>query len=90
MTKAAELIELSSLLTANTTSVTFDSDIRIGGDLVTTGTTITVDANTLNITDPNITLASGSANSSVANGAGLTIHGTNVTFNWDNDNSRMA
>lgn len=90
MTKAAELRELSSLLTANTTSVTFDSDIRIGGDLVTTGTTITVDANTLNITDPNITLASGSANSSVANGAGLTIDGANVTFNWDNANSRMA
>jgi hypothetical protein len=82
MTKATELREFGSHLTANTTSVSIDADVYIGGDLITTGNTINVVADTLNITDPNITLASGAANSAVADGAGITIDGADATLTY--------
>jgi hypothetical protein len=82
MTKATELREFGSHLTANTTSVSIDADVYIGGDLITTGNTINVVADTLNITDPNITLASGAANSAVADGAGITIDGADATMTY--------
>jgi hypothetical protein len=56
--------------------------VYIGGDLITTGNTINVVADTLNITDPNITLASGAANSTVADGAGITIDGADATMTY--------
>jgi hypothetical protein len=83
MSKATELRELASLTTANTSSIAFDADVYIGGDLITTGNTINVVADTLNITDPNITLASGAANSAVANGAGITIDGAGATLTYN-------
>ena len=63
--------------------------VVIAGDLTVNGTTTTINSTTLDIDDKNITLASGSANASVANGAGFTVDlgsdGT-ATINYDNTN----
>jgi len=82
MTKATELREFASLLTVASGQIQFDTDIKISGDLITTGNTINITADTLNISDPNITLASGAANSAIADGAGITIDGANATLTW--------
>ena len=83
MTKATELREFASLLTVASGQIQFDTDIKISGDLITTGNTINITADTLNISDPNITLASGAANSAIADGAGITIDGANATLTWN-------
>ena len=90
MTKATELREFASLLTVASGQIQFDTDIKISGDLITTGNTINITADTLNISDPNITLASGAANSSIADGAGITIDGASATLTWDHSASAMA
>ena len=90
MTKATELRELATLTTVASGQIQFDSDIKIAGDLITTGNTINITADTLNISDPNITLASGAANSAIADGAGITIDGADATLTWDDANSRFA
>lgn len=89
MSKATELRELASLTTISSGQIQFDTDIKISGDLITTGNTINITADTLNISDPNITLASGAANSSVADGAGITIDGANATLTWNHADSRL-
>jgi hypothetical protein len=83
MSKATELRELASLTTISSGQIQFDTDIKISGDLITTGNTITITADTLNISDPNITLASGAANNTVADGAGITIDGADATLTYD-------
>ena len=85
MTKATELREFASLLTVASGQIQFDTDIKISGDLITTGNTINITADTLNISDPNITLASGAANSAIADGAGITIDGANATLIYTHD-----
>ena len=52
-------------------AATFASDVTIYGDLHVTGSTVTVDATTLNIADKNITIGSGSTSSATMNEAGL-------------------
>lgn len=57
--------------------------VIIAGNLQVDGTTTTVNSTTLTIEDKNITLAQNAADSSAADGAGLTIAGAGVTFNYD-------
>ena len=54
---------------------TFNGDVVIGGDLTVSGTTTTVNSNTVNIGDHNIVLDSDNSTSAVVNGAGITIEG---------------
>ncbi len=64
-------------------------NVTIGGNLQVDGTTTTINSTTLTVDDKNITLASGSANASAANGAGFTVDlGTDgtATINYDNTN----
>ena len=82
MTRTVELIQLSSLVTVSNNQVSFGGDIVVGGDILTTGNTIVITADELSIEDKNITLASGSANSAVADGAGITIDGAGATLNY--------
>lgn len=60
------------------------SDVTITGNLTVSGTTTTINTATLDVKDLNITVAKGSANGSVANGAGLTVDGASATWVWDN------
>jgi hypothetical protein len=50
--------------------------------LTVSGTTTTVSSSTLEVTDKNITVAKGAADSSAADGAGITIDGASATFNY--------
>ena len=70
-------------------SGSFSSDVIISGDLTVNGTTTTLNVATLEVEDLNIMVAKGAANSSAANGAGLTIEmgADDLTFAWAHDAS---
>jgi hypothetical protein len=57
-------------------------NIVVTGDLTVNGTTTTVNSTTVDIADLNITVAKGAANSSAANGAGLTVDGASATMTY--------
>lgn len=75
-------IELVSLDTSG--------NLTVGGNLTVSGTTTTVNSTTMDVTDKNITVAKGAANSAAADGGGLTIEGAGVTFNYVDANKHMA
>lgn len=62
----------------------------IAGNLQVDGTTTTVNSTTLDVSDLNITVASGAADAASANGAGLTIDGANITVAYDHSNTRLS
>ena len=57
-------------------------DLTVTGDLTITGNTTSVNTDNLVIEDLNIVLANGAANSSVADGAGITIDGANAQLTY--------
>ena len=58
------------------------ANLTLSGDLIVNGTTTTISSTTLDITDKNITVAKGAANSAAADGAGITVDGASATFNY--------
>ena len=56
--------------------------VVIAGNLQVDGTTTTINSTVMTVDDLNITLASGAANASAANGAGITVDGASATFNY--------
>ncbi|MDB4343317.1 hypothetical protein OAA25_00405, partial [bacterium] len=58
----------------------------IAGNLQVDGTTTTINSTTMTVDDLNITLASGAANASAANGAGITVDGASATITYDGTN----
>ena len=60
--------------------VTTTGDVVVGGDLVVQGNTVTLNTATLVVEDKLITLASGSTNSTTADGAGIEVAGANANF----------
>lgn len=67
---------------------TFGANVTINGDLLVTGTTVTINTTTIDVKDKNITVAKGST-ASASDGAGLTVDGSNIgwyytysTNNW--------
>lgn len=56
--------------------------VVIAGNLQVDGTTTTINSTTVAIDDLNLTLASGAANASAANGAGITIDGANASLTY--------
>lgn len=66
------------------------TDLTLSGNLVVNGTTTTVNSNTLDVADKNITIAAGAADAAGANGAGISVDGasanityTSATDTWD-------
>jgi len=59
--------------------------VTIPGNLTVSGTTTTVNSTTVTIADLNITLASGAADATEADGAGLTIDGANATWTFEDN-----
>ena len=55
----------------STGNSSFAGGVTVGGNLTVNGSTVTVDATTLNVADKNITIASGSTTSANMDGAGL-------------------
>ena len=70
--------------------LTVSNNVTINGDLSVLGTKTELQVATLNVEDKNITIASGAADSSAADGAGITIDGANETLTWDHGNSRFT
>lgn len=56
---------------------TFGANVTINGDLLVTGTTVTINTTTIDVKDKNITVAKGST-ASAADGAGITVDGANI------------
>jgi len=54
----------------------------VAGNLQVDGTTTTINSTTLEVDDLNITLASGAANATAANGAGITVDGASATITY--------
>ena len=59
-------------------------------DLTVTGTTTTINSTNLNVADANITIADGAANSAAADGAGITIDGASVNFQYSDSGKHMS
>ena len=57
-------------------------NVTISGNLTVQGTQTSIDSQTLNVTDLNITVANGAANAAAADGAGLTVDGASATFTY--------
>jgi cytoskeletal protein CcmA (bactofilin family) len=77
-------VDLSgATLSGNTT---FSNNLIVSGDLTVNGTTTTIDTETLDVKDKNITLGDVSTPSdTTADGGGITLLGaTNKTINWIN------
>ena len=56
--------------------------VIIAGNLQVDGTTTTINSQTLDVADLNITVASGAADAASADGAGLTVDGANATLTY--------
>jgi hypothetical protein len=63
-------------------------DVTILGNLTVQGTQTSLDTATLNVADKNITVASGSADSAAADGAGLTVGGAGATFTYSHSGTQ--
>jgi len=74
----------------NAGAVTTTGDVIVGGDLTVNGTETTVNTATLNVTDLNITVADGAADSAAADGAGLTVDGASATFNYSHSGTKWV
>ena len=64
--------------------------VVIAGDLQVDGVQTTINSTTISIDDLNLTLASGAANASAANGAGITIDGASATFTYVSASDRWT
>ena len=74
----------TAIVIGHTTSETTVSDnLTVTGDLTVNGTTTTINSTTLTVDDKTIVLASGAADSSAADGAGISIDGASATFLYD-------
>ena len=87
VTNLAAVKALNQGLTT-TSDVTF-ADLLVTGNLTVQGTRTELQVATLNVEDLNITVASGSADSAAADGAGITIAGADESITWDHGNSRF-
>ena len=67
----------------STSETTINDNLTVTGDLTVNGTTTTINSTTLTVDDLNIVLASGAADSSAADGAGITIDGAGATLIYD-------
>ena len=66
------------------------SHVRIAGSLEVVGSVDTVSATELKVEDLTIQVASGSANSSASDGAGIKVDGAGATLLWDHSKQFMS
>tara|TARA_Y100000768_G_scaffold93287_1_gene67429 strand:+ start:1920 stop:6392 length:4473 start_codon:yes stop_codon:yes gene_type:complete len=83
--------QIESFTSSFNTAITLNSDdVTVLGNLTVQGTQTQLNTSTLNIEDKNLLIASGAADSSAANGAGITIDGADKTLTWDHSNSNFV
>ena len=81
-------LSTTSDVTFNTGS--FTGHMTITGDLTVLGSSTEISSTELRIEDKLITVASGSADSAAADGAGLEIDGANKSLKWDHNTSQFV
>jgi len=64
--------------------------VVIAGNLMVNGTTTTVNSETLNVADKQITVAFGAGNAAAANGAGIKVDGADAILSYDATNDRFT
>lgn len=70
---------------ALTAAITIDDTqaVTLAGDLTVNGTTTTINSTTLTVDDKVVVIASGAADSSAADGAGISVDGASATILYD-------
>ena len=81
-------LSTTSDVTFNTGS--FTGNMTITGDLTVLGSSTEISSTELRIEDKLITVASGSADSAAADGAGLEIDGANKSLTWDHNSTSFV
>ena len=82
---------LNTFTSSYNTAISLNGDdVTIIGDLTVQGTQTQLNTATLNIEDKNLLIASGAADSSAANGAGITIDGANKSLEWEHGTSQFV
>ena len=87
----SELTHIHSFTSSYTDAISLNGDdVTILGNLTVQGTQTQLNTATLNIEDKNLLIASGAADSSAANGAGITIDGANKSLEWEHGTSQFV
>ena len=71
-----------------TGNINITGGVTMSGNLTVNGTTTTINSTTLSVDDKNITLADGAADSSAADGAGITIDGASATLTYTHSGTK--
>jgi hypothetical protein len=86
----AAAVNYAPLAGATFTGPVTGTDLTLSGNLTVSGTTTTINSTTLDVADINITIADGAADSAAADGAGITIEGAGVNFQYSDSGKHMS
>ena len=75
-------LDLNSNDITGTGNINTTGNLTISGDLTVNGTTTTINSTTMTVDDKNLVLASGAADSSAADGSGITIDGASAELKY--------
>ena len=90
-TGATSIIEGSGTISIDPSTVGDNTGtVVIAGNLQVDGTTTTINSTTLDVDDLNITIASGAADSTAANGAGITVDGASATLTYSSTGDKWV
>jgi hypothetical protein len=87
---AAQGANYAPLAGATFTGAVNGTDLTLSGNLTVNGTQTVINTATLDVADLNITIADGAANSAAADGAGITIEGAAVNFQYSDSGKHMS
>lgn len=77
-------------LGASSGTTTVNNNLVVTGNLTVNGTTTTINSTTLTVDDKNIVLASGAADSSSADGSGISVDGASATITYVHSGTKWA
>lgn len=87
---AAQGANYAPLAGATFTGAVTGTDLTLSGNLTVSGTQTVINTATLDVADINITIADGAADSAAADGAGITIEGAGVNFQYSDSGKHMS
>jgi hypothetical protein len=87
---AAQGANYAPLAGATFTGAVTGTDLTLSGNLTVSGTQTVINTATLDVADLNITIADGAADSAAADGAGITIDGAGVNFQYSDSGKHMS
>ena len=78
------------LSNVNITGITTCQALTVSGNLTVDGTTTTINSTTLTVDDKTIVIASGAADSSAADGAGISVDGASATILYSHSGTKFV